>query len=212
MEIIISTAILAVLVISIYNVWDSVLRAARVGNDAADAIQRDRIARASIQRALNAIRVFTANQASYAFIADTEDEKFAFLSFVSYLPQDFPGSGMFPNHPVRRITFEVDPDGSNGLPQLVMRQELLISDHEEMDQSYPMVLVTNLGLFNLEFWNSNDGEWEYEWLDTNALPPMMRLVMGFNGDEEKNLHTSVIGINAVPVPIEFQRGKDGRKR
>jgi len=202
-EIIIATAILATVVIAIYAVWESILRATRIGNDAADAVQRERIARDCIRRALHSIQVYSANNDYYGFIADTEDEQFAFLSFVSYLPEDFPGSGMFPNQPVRRVTFEVDPEGSNSLPQLVMRQELLLSDHEEMDESYPIVLVTNLGLFNIEFWNTNSGEWEFEWTNTNALPPMMRLVLGFDGDDEKNLHTSVVGINAAPVPREI---------
>lgn len=201
-EVLIAAAIMAAIIIAIYSVWESVLRATRVGNDAADAVQRERIARDSIQRALYSIQVFPENRDYYSFIADTENEQFAFLSFVSYLPQDFPGSGMFPNQPVRRVTFEVEPEGSNGLPQLVMRQELLLSDHEETDESYPIVLITNLGLFNVEFWNTNAGEWEYEWLDTNSLPPMLRLVLGFDGDAEENLYTSVVGINANPVPRE----------
>lgn len=203
-EIIVAIAILGMVMTAIFSVWESMLRATRVGNAAADRVQRERIARDSIRRALDSVQVYSANQNYYGFVADTEDEKYALLSFVSHLPEDFPGGGMFPNQPVRRVSFEVDQDGSNGLPQLVMRQELILSDHEETDESYPMVLITNLGLFNVEFWNTNAGEWEYEWKDTNSLPVMMRLVLGYNGEDEENLHVGVVRINGSPVPKELQ--------
>ena len=138
-----------------------------------------------------------------AFETDTEDEQFAFLSFVSRLPTDFPGGGMFPNKPLRRVSFEVEPEGSNGMPQLVMRQELLLSDHEEVDESYPMVLVTNVGLFRLGFWNTNDGVWDAEWTSTNSLPPMILLEMGYDGESEDDLYTSVVGVSANPIPREL---------
>jgi len=202
-EIIIAAAILSVIVIAIYSVWESILRATRIGNAAADRIQRERIARDSIQRALNSLLVFPENQQYYSFIAETEDEKYALLSFASYLPQDFPGTGSFEGERVRRVSFEVEPEGSNGFPQLVMHQEHLLADPEaEERQSLPIVLVTNLGLFQVEFWNTNSGEWEYEWLDTNSVPQMMRLMIGYNGEDEDNLFTSVVGVNATPVPRE----------
>lgn len=202
-EIIIAAAILGVIVIAIYSAWESILRATRIGNAAADRIQRERIARDSIQRALNSILVFPENQEFYSFIAETEDEKYALLSFTSYLPPDFPGSGFFLGERVRRVSFEVEPDGAHGLPDLVMHQERLMDEQEEDERkSVPIVLLTNLGLFQIEFWNTNSGEWEYEWLDTNSVPPMMRLILGFNGDEEENVFTSVVGANATPVPRE----------
>lgn len=218
-EIVISIAILSVMVIAIYNVWASILRATKIGNNAADRVQRERIARKCLERSLASVQLFQENMPYYGFIADTEDEQFAFLSFVSRLPSDFPGGGMFPNQPLRRVTFEVEPDGSNGFPQLMMRQELLLSDHEEIDQSHPMVLVTNIGLFNVEFWDTNSGEWEFEWTSTNSLPPMLRLVMGYDGESEEDLYTSVIGISGSSVPRELhaplanqQQNRRGRQR
>ena len=204
LEVLVAVAILGMVMTAVFTVWDTMLRATRIGNSAADRVQRERIARDSIRRALDSVQVFSANQRHYGFVADTEDDKFAFLSFVSHLPEDFPGGGMFPNQRVRRISFEVDEDGSNGLPQLVMRQELILSDHEEVDESYPMTLITNLGMFAVEFWNTNDGEWMIEWEDTNSLPPMMRLILGYNGDDEENLNMSVVRINGSPVPAELQ--------
>jgi prepilin-type N-terminal cleavage/methylation domain-containing protein len=203
-EIIVAVAILGMIMTAVFTVWETMLRASRVGNAAADRVQRERVARESIRRALDSVQVFGANQRHYGFVADTENDRFAFLSFVSHLPEDFPGGGMFPDQPVRRVSFEVQEDGSNGLPQLLMRQELILSDHERVDESYPMTLITNLGLFNVEFWNTNDTEWMAEWADTNALPPMMRLIVGYDGEDEKDLHVSVVRINGSPVPSELQ--------
>lgn len=203
-EILVAVAILGMIMTAVFTVWETMLRASRVGNAAADRVQRERIARDTVRRALDSVQVFGANQRHYGFVADTEDEKFAFLSFVSHLPEDFPGAGMFPDQPVRRVSFEVEEDGSNGFPQLVMRQELILSDHEEVEETYPMTLITNLGLFSVEFWNTNDSEWMIEWRDTNSLPPMMRLFLGYNGEDEENLHVSVVRINGAPVPAELQ--------
>jgi type II secretion system protein J len=204
-EILVAIAILGMIMSSLYSVWSAMLRATKTGNDSADRVQRQRIARSAVQTALESVQLYQANMPFYAFEADTENEDFAFLSFVSHLPRDFPGTGMFPNFPVRRVTFEVVEDGSNGLPQLNMSQRLLLSDTNEIDESYTMALVTNIGLFNLEFWDTNEGEWVVEWMETNYLPPMARLVIGYDGDTDADkLHTSVIGLGSQPVPLELQ--------
>lgn len=210
-EIMVSLAILGMIMTSLYSVWSAMLRATKTGNDSADRVQRARIARATVQTALESVQLYQANMPYYAFEANTENENFAFLSFVSRLPSDFAGTGMFPNFPVRRVTFEVVDDGSNGLPQLNMSQRLLLSDTNETDESYTMALVTNIGLFNLEFWDTNEGEWVVEWIETNYLPPMARLIIGYDGETDaENLHTSVVGLNSQPVPVELQMQRSSR--
>ena len=78
-EILVAIAILGMVMTAVYTVWETMLRATRTGNAAADRVQRERIARDSIRRALDSVQVFAANQGHYGFVADTEDEKFAFL-------------------------------------------------------------------------------------------------------------------------------------
>ncbi|MBG87911.1 MAG: hypothetical protein CMO80_13555 [Verrucomicrobiales bacterium] len=208
-EVLIAIAILGLVMSSIYSIWAAMLRATRTGNDAADRIQRERLARQTIETALGSVQFYQANMDYYAFVADTENEDFTFLSFVSHLPESFPGSGLFPGFPLRRVTFEVVEEGSNGMPQLNMEQRLLLSDTNEIEESYTIALVTNVGLFNLEFWDTNEQEWIIEWTATNHLPPMARLVMGYDGEKENDLFTSVIRLSSQPVPMAMQSASGG---
>ena len=70
----------------------------------------------------------------YWFMADTSGD-FAALSLVSRLPASFPGSGLFGNQIVRRVSFTVEP-GPNGQHQLVLRQTPLLEPPETARTPY----------------------------------------------------------------------------
>ena len=206
-EVVIAIAILGAIVTAIYSVWSAVLRASQVGLRAADSVQRERITRRTIEVALQGAQLWQENLSYYSFDVDTTDERFAFLSFVSRLPENFPGTGMFPLQPVRRVTFEVE-DGTNGRPQLVMRQKNILSDTNGIDESYIMVLSTNVSTFSLEFWNTNLADWEVEWMSTNQLPQMVRLYLGFSsgsGQEAEHPITSIVSLSGTVVPKDVHR-------
>ncbi len=209
-EVLLAIGILALVMTAIYASWIAVLRASRTGNAAADEVQRMRIARQALEQSLASAVLYAGNPRYYSFIADTTDEKFASLSFVAHLPQDFPGSGMFPNQPLRRVTFAVQPGTNNGSPMLVLRQtSLLTPTNSPVDESYSLTLSRHLSVFGVEFWSTNLNDWDVEWLQTNQVPKMMRVTMGFGGDGKASsapaiLVSSVISPGGQGVMRELQ--------
>ncbi len=209
-EVLLAIGILALVMTAIYASWIAVLRASRTGNAAADEVQRMRIARQSLEQSLASVVLYAGNPRYYAFIADTTDEKFASLSFVAHLPQDFPGSGFFPNEPLRRVTFAVQPGTNNGSPMLVLRQSsLLTPTNSPIEESYSLTLSRHLAIFGVEFWSTNLNDWDVEWLQTNQVPKMMRVTLGFGGENKSGsapaiLVSSVISPGGQGVMRELQ--------
>lgn len=185
---------------AIYASWASVLRASRAGNAAADEVQRMRIARQALEQSLASAVLYAGNLRYYAFEADTADEKFASLSFVAHLPESFPGSGMFPNQPLRRVTFAAVPGTNNGPPALVLRQSsLLTPTNSPVEESYTLTLSRSLAVFGVEFWSTNLNDWDVEWLSTNQLPKMLRVTLGFGGDTRAGTPPAVL-VSSVISP------------
>lgn len=209
-ELLVAMAILGGVVTAIYSTWTAVLRAAKVGNTAADEVQRMRIARQALEQSLAAAVLYAGNARHYSFVADTTDEKFALLSFVAHLPEDFPGSGMFPNQPLRRVTFAVQPGASSGTPSLLLRQSsILTPTNSPIEESYTLTLTPHLNVFSIEFWSTNLADWDVEWLPTNQVPRMMRVTLGFGagpaaGGAPAVLVSSVISPGGQGVPRELQ--------
>ncbi len=199
-EIIIAMGILTLVMTAIYASWTAVLRASKVGNAAADEVQRMRIARQALEQSLASAVLYAGNPRYYSFIADTTDEKFAFLSFVAHLPENFPGSGMFPNQPLRRVTFAAQPGTNNGPPTLVLRQtSILTPTNSPIEESYTLTLSRNLAVFGMEFWSTNLNDWDVEWLQTNQVPKMMRVTLGFGGDGKAGSAPAVL-VSSVISP------------
>jgi len=209
-EVLLAIGILGLVMTAIYASWDAVLRASRIGNTAADEVQRMRITRQALEQSLASAVLYAGNPRYYSFTADTADEKFAALSFVAHLPENFPGSGMFPNQPLRRVTFAAVPGTNNGLPSLVLRQSsLLTPTNSPIEESYTLTLSRQLSLFGIEFWSTNLNDWDVEWLSTNQLPKMMRVTLGFGGDARAGkppaiLVSSVISPGGQGVMRELQ--------
>ncbi|NBV24762.1 MAG: prepilin-type N-terminal cleavage/methylation domain-containing protein [Proteobacteria bacterium] len=208
-ELLVAVAILGTIVTAIYASWTAVLRAAKVGNTAADEVQRIRIARQALEQSLASAVLYAGNPRYYSFLSDTTDEKFAFLSFVAHLPDDFPGSGMFPNQPLRRVTFAVQPGTNNGPPSLILRQaSILTPTNSPVEESYTLTLTRNLAIFGVEFWSTNIGDWDVEWLQTNQLPKMIRVTLGMGGAQAgappSVLVSSVISPGGQGVNRELQ--------
>jgi prepilin-type N-terminal cleavage/methylation domain-containing protein len=199
-EVLIAVGILALVMTAIYASWAAVLRASKVGNTAADEVQRMRIARQAVEQSLASAVLYAGNPRYYSFIADTTDEKFALLSFVAHLPQDFPGSGMFPNQPLRRVTFAVEPGTNSGPPALVLRQtSLLTPTNAPVEESYTLTLSRHLAIFGVEFWSTNLNDWDVEWLATNQVPKMMRVTLGFGGGQRGGAAPAIL-VSSVISP------------
>lgn len=199
-EVLVAVAILGTVVTAIYASWTAVLRTAKVGNTAADEVQRMRIARQTLEQSLASAVLYAGNPRYYSFLADTTDEKFALLSFVAHLPNDFPGSGMFPNQPLRRVTFAVQPGTNNNPPSLVLRQSsLLTPTNSPVEESYTLTLTRDLRIFGVEFWSTNLNDWDVEWLQTNQVPKMVRVTLGFGAGNKANAQPAML-VSSVISP------------
>lgn len=212
-EVMLALGMLMMVLSVIYSTWMAILRSKNAADKAAMHAQRSRIAMRAIEDALQGVQVFQMNQPYYAFIADTSGE-FALLSVASRLPDSFPGSGMFGDQALRRVNFQVEP-GSNGVPQLVMRQYPLLLATNAIDTDYPIVLATEVTDFAFEFWDARRGEWLTEWLYTNQLPPVVRFLLGIgrrgdNASLPQTVQVPTVALSAMPVPAELQGRGAGR--
>ena len=199
-EVLLAIGILALVMTAIYASWAAVLRGAKIGNAAADEVQRMRIARQALEQSLASAVLYASNPRYYSFIADTTDEKFALLSFVAHLPPDFPGSGMFPNQPLRRVTFAVEPGTNSGPPALLLRQtSILTPTNSPIEESYTLTLSRNLAVFGVEFWSTNLNDWDVEWLPTNQVPKMLRVTLGFGSDRRAGAAPAIV-VSSVISP------------
>lgn len=170
-EILIAIGILGLVLVSIFSTWTSILRATRVGQEAAATVQRARMTAHVLEDSLSSAQFFTANQQYYSFLAENGDEPS--LSFVARLSSSFPRSGKFGDLDVRRVTFSVER-ASDSSKQLVLRQAPLMMDLDVDEKEHPVVLAKNVKEFNVQFWDARDG-WIDEWTATNQLPPLVKV-------------------------------------
>ncbi|MEO7676172.1 MAG: type II secretion system protein [Verrucomicrobiota bacterium] len=177
LEVMLAMAIFTVVLVAIYSSWVAIVRGSKTGLKAAAAAQRSRIAMRAIEDALLTTQVYTENSRYYSFIADTSDPKLGWLSLTAQLPANFPGSGLFGDLTVRRVTFSVEQD-VDGTKQLVMTQipYLLVTNSEV--SAYPITLAKDVSLFVLEFWDAQLNDWTDELLTTNQIPKMVRISLG----------------------------------
>lgn len=213
-EVMLALGLLMMVLAVIYSTWMAILRSKQACDKAARNAQRSRIALRAVEDALRGVQVFQQNmQRYYGFIADTSGD-FGYLSVASRLPDSFPGSGLFGDQSLRRVTFQVE-NGTNGSPQLVMRQYPLLLATNRVEEAYPIVLATELTDFMFEFWDARRSEWVGEWLYTNQLPPVVRFLLGVGGRANdpsmpQNIQVSSVALSATPVPFELQGRPMGR--
>jgi type II secretion system protein J len=205
-EILIAMAILMVIISAIYSSWTAILRSSQAGLKAAAEVQRVRMTMKCLEESLASTVYFTENAAYYSFETDTASD-FAYLSFVSRLQPTFPGSGLFPDQPMRRITFEVVP-GENG-NDLRMTQASLLQVLQQTEEAYPITLMTNVSHFTLEFWDDQNQDWAYEWLETNSVPQMIRFSVGFGktGNSpyaQEDVQSKTVFIAGMAITKEYQ--------
>ncbi|HTL56063.1 MAG TPA: type II secretion system protein GspJ [Candidatus Limnocylindrales bacterium] len=200
-EIMIAMGILALVLAAIYSSWTAILRASKVGLDAAAAVQRARIAGRMIEETLGSVESFAANQRYYGFVAENGSEPR--LEFVTRLSPSFPRNGKFAGLDVRRVIFSVERG------ELMLRQKpYLWDDMDEDEKNYPLVLAKNVREFKTEFWDTRLGDWMDEWKQTNQIPTLVKVTLKLAdnpystqvGEEV----TRVVSIPAVMVAPAWQ--------
>lgn len=208
-EILVAIGILTMVIAAIYSSWTAILRASKVGADAAAAVQRSRIAVRTIEDALLCSESHIQNQRYYGFMADNNGEEV--LSLVARLPESFPRSGKFEGFGVRRISFSIEsgPDSSR---QLVMRQKPVVFDDYDVDErEHPLVLAKYASQFKVEFWDARAGDWMDEWKMTNQLPKLVKVSLKLadnantmnNTKQQEVVRIVQIPANAVPAGLQL---------
>ena len=185
-EILLAMGIFSMVIIAIYASWSAIMRGTRVGLTAAAEVQRTRVAIRSMEESLGAAVMYADNPLYYGFYADTS-QNFGYISFVARLPESFPGSGLFPGQPLRRVTFSVDDERN-----LLLIQSTLL---DVSPQPYTIKLAPKTAVFAMEFFDARLNEWVPEWMATNALPNMVRLALDF-GDTTS---PETVTIRSVPL-------------
>jgi type II secretion system protein J len=211
-EIMVAIGIFSMVLAAIYSSWTAILRASKTGLEVAASVQRSRIAIRMLEDSLSSAQSFTANLPYYYFLGESGNE--ATLSFVARLSKSFPRSGKFGDLDVRRITFSIErgPDASS---QLVMRQMPLLMEEPDADEKQnPIVLLTHVKSFEMQFLDSNKNppEWVDEWTEvkTNQLPKtvMITLKVGNNAHAQEEI-TRFISIPAISVQRTWQTPQAG---
>jgi prepilin-type N-terminal cleavage/methylation domain-containing protein len=176
-EVMVSIAVFMLIMGSIIACWKCVVNGKIIAENAAAAAQRARVGMRTVEDALTTAEISADpnNIQYYAFLTDTSG-KFASLSLAARLPSDFPGSGLFGDNVMRRVTFDVENvDGTNNL---VMNQSPLLEALDDQNTPYPLTLARDVNVFMLEFWSPQDNDWAVSFDVTNQLPVMIRVSLG----------------------------------
>jgi type II secretory pathway pseudopilin PulG len=214
LEIMLALAIFSLLMAAVYSSWTLILRATRVGQEAAAQAQRRRVAVRTIESALMCVQSYQASHQYYSFVVQNGDEPL--LSFTARLPDDFPRNGRFGDFNLRRVTFSVEP-GPDREKDLVLRQNPILMDLDKDEMEHPLVLARNVKKFATVCWNPVDKDWSDKWDNTNQIPTMVRFTLELGGNSLNNFGdtspilsvTRVVSLPSVMVPTVVQGGPGG---
>ncbi len=201
----VAIAILSLVVAAIYSSWTAILKASKVGLDAAASVQRARIAVRTIEDSLSTTHLYVQAQKHYSFVAENGSQ--ASLSFVARLSKSFPRSGKFGDLDVRRVTFSMEPGPEAG-NLLVLRQQSLLAGMDIDEQEHPLVLARNVKTFAMEFWDERQNDWVDEWVLTNQLPKLVKVTLQLM-DDARSSHvarevTRIVNLPSIAVTANWQ--------
>lgn len=203
-EMMVAIFIFSLVLTSIYDIWTLILGGKQSASYAAEETQRTRIGMRALSEALMSARMFQANTNYYSFEVDGESD-FSALSFIAYLPPGFIGSGLYDGIPLRRVSFVIEAN-EEGRNALVLYQRPLLLDEEYEDVIPPIELTTDISLFTVDFWDTNEVDWINYWDDTNTLPQIARISLGYgySGRGPAQLDTRIIAMSGNVIPSDIQ--------
>ena len=175
LEVMIAITLFTLVMIAIYSSWSSILKGSRIGMKAAAEVQRTRVAMRALEESLASAVMYVDNAKYYHFSTDTSGDN-AYITFVARLPASFPGSGLFQDQDMRRVTFYVEKGN------LMLAQSTLLEATKKIGNPYTIPLAPNVALFDMEFYDGVANKWFAEWISTNQMPRMVRVALAF-GDK-----------------------------
>ncbi len=212
LEVLVALTIFALVLSLLYGTWRILMQTNAAALRLAANAQRSRMTIQTVEEALNSAVFFNANARHYAFLSEASGD-FSALSFVAHLGPAFPGSGHFDGEAVRRVSFTVEPD-ADGVNALMLYQNSLLDQVSENVSAYPIVLARDVSGFLVEFMDQRRGEFKPEWTQTNSLPALVRVSVGFGrkgrfSSDPAEVVTRLVRIPSAGVAGEAQAGPPG---
>ncbi len=181
-EVVLALSLFSLIMISVIACWKAVINGKITAEAAAASAQRARVGIKCVEEAFSCAEVSTRNLQFYTFLNDTSG-KFASLSLAARLPEAFPGSGLFGDNVMRRVSFDVEA-GDDNQNNLVMNQWPLLEALDSVNTPYPITLARDVNVFMLDFWSPDDNDWVVSFDPTNQLPPAIRITLGVGHSAE----------------------------
>ncbi|MFM1770782.1 MAG: hypothetical protein RJA22_3311 [Verrucomicrobiota bacterium] len=211
LEVMLAIGIFAMVLTAIYTTWICILRGSKAGLQAAQDVQRSRIALRTLEAAFNCTEMFVANMNQYLFVADTSGDMAA-VSLAARVPDDFLGANQFRmlSQKVRRVTFYTEP-GSGGMAELKMTIAPILVDTNSTFMPYTVTLAKDVTRFQMSFFDAQKNEWLDEWKYTNQLPKLVQIALGVgktagNAGQPYDEVFTLVALPSVAVQADVQGG------
>jgi prepilin-type N-terminal cleavage/methylation domain-containing protein len=175
-EAIVAVAILGMVSFMMFRSLISVLDATKIGAEAADHVQRERVAIKTVEDGLRGMVYYEQNQGMYALTVNPDPDAPSF-SFVSRVPPNYIGSRDFKGQTLRRLQFSVEYIDNARALILEQSHVMRAPDGEEPLPVVRSVLAPDLAEFIIHFWSTSTEDWIDEWTETNSLPSRVKVEM-----------------------------------
>ncbi|MBC8324648.1 MAG: prepilin-type N-terminal cleavage/methylation domain-containing protein [Verrucomicrobia subdivision 3 bacterium] len=191
-EALVAVSILGMVTFMIFRSLLSVLGATKMGTDAADQVQRERVAIKTVEVGLRGMVFYEQNQDMYALDMDLRDKDYPYFSFVSRVPPDYLGSREFSGQTLRRLSFSVEDIG--GSRALILQQSHVMrpAEGEEPITVVRSVLAPQLDQFIILFWSTSAEDWIDVWTETNSLPSRVKVEMALTRQDGESIQLTDI--------------------
>jgi prepilin-type N-terminal cleavage/methylation domain-containing protein len=181
-ETLMAVAIVGLIMASVYGTFHSVVDVTETAAEAAEQVQRERIAIKTLEDAFSGIVYYEQNPDKYAFIVDGESSQYPTVSFATRVPPDFLGAKEFGSQRLRRVEFAVEDDFETGATLVMYQSPInLATDALEVSEPRKWVLGSDLFTYVLQFYSTVNNSWVDQWDETNSIPARIKVELSFKG-------------------------------
>ena len=203
-EAIVAVSILGMVSFMVFKSLLSVMGATKMGAEAADQVQRERVAIKTVEVGLRGMVYYEQNQDMYALNMDLIDQDYPYFSFVARVPPDFIGSREFKGQALRRLSFFVDDVDESRALVLEQSHVMRALQGEDPVPVVRSILAPQLEQFMILFWSTSAEAWIDEWTETNSLPSRVKVEMALTrkdgGDVQlKDIHKREVAIHSISI-------------
>ena len=203
-EAIVAVSILGMVSFMVFKSLLSVMGATKMGAEAADQVQRERVAIKTVEVGLRGMVYYEQNQDMYALNMDLIDQDYPYFSFVARVPPDFIGSREFKGQALRRLSFFVDDVDESRALVLEQSHVMRAPQGEDPVPVVRSILAPQLEQFMILFWSTSAEAWIDEWTETNSLPSRVKVEMALTrkdgGDVQlKDIHKREVAIHSISI-------------